>query len=255
MSNVRDLGGLQVTDGRRVRPGVLLRSEAPMALDDDGRALLAAVPARLVVDLRMHGEGPPATGIWPEHELPETVVLELLPRVGVPDAEPGDPLGPLIADASGAATRAYVTTVYESIVEMALGGVLFEVVRRIADDSQLPVVLHCTAGQDRTGVLIALLLRGLGVPYETVVEDYLVTVEHFTRDRIRDWALDLSPAGTIVPAGVLDEFLAAEHYLEHSLRLAEDREGGIRGFFAEAGVDAAQLERLRNAVLDESRVA
>ena len=51
-----------------------------------------------------------------------------------------------------------------------------------------PLVVHCAAGKDRTGVAIAVLLRALGVPKETVIEDYLLTntsgiSKHFIRTR------------------------------------------------------------------------
>ena len=47
--------------------------------------------------------------------------------------------------------------------------------RVIAGDDGLPVVVHCTAGKDRTGLAIAILLRTLGVPASTVMEDYLLS--------------------------------------------------------------------------------
>ncbi len=60
----------------------------------------------------------------------------------------------------------------------------------IAMDGDVPLIVHCAAGKDRTGIAVAVLLRPLGVPEETAIQDYLLTnssgnFEEFIRSRTR----------------------------------------------------------------------
>ena len=49
-------------------------------------------------------------------------------------------------------------------------------------NDEVPVVIHCTAGKDRTGFACALILHALGVPEKAIAEDYLLTNSYYRRD-------------------------------------------------------------------------
>ena len=49
-------------------------------------------------------------------------------------------------------------------------------------EDRAPLVIHCTAGKDRTGFASALILHALGVPDDIIAEDYLLTNRHYQRD-------------------------------------------------------------------------
>ncbi len=70
----------------------------------------------------------------------------------------------------------YVADRYGAMVAEG-GPVLTAAIRVLASTEALPAVMHCSAGKDRTGVLSALVLAFLGVPDETIVEDYALSVE------------------------------------------------------------------------------
>jgi protein tyrosine/serine phosphatase len=156
--NTRDLGGLRTPTGL-TRAGVLLRSDDLQGLTPRDVDLLTTVtPVSLVIDLRsvdevrLLGPGPlVAAGI-------EHVNLPVLPRV---------PAGPLPhGERVLAAYRGYVEhSGHEIRAALAL----------IAEPRDGAVLVHCAAGKDRTGVVVALALSLAGVPRETVVADYLAT--------------------------------------------------------------------------------
>ena len=58
--------------------------------------------------------------------------------------------------------------------------------RHIVDNDQGASVFHCSAGKDRTGMAAALILSALDVPRETIIEDYMLTIEHYDSERLID---------------------------------------------------------------------
>ena len=58
--------------------------------------------------------------------------------------------------------------------------------RHIVDNAQGGSVFHCSAGKDRTGMAAALILSALDVPRQTIIDDYMLTLEHFDSSRLID---------------------------------------------------------------------
>jgi protein-tyrosine phosphatase len=124
--------------------------------------------------------------------------------------------------------------------------------RRLADPDNLPALIRCTAGKDRTGVAIALLLIALGVPEDTVVADYSLSnlyfqdFQAFARQAIRPLGVfgvtiqDLQPL-----------FLAAPDTLRRCLETVRSRYGSVHAYLRDyAGVDDATLKRVRANLIE-----
>lgn len=181
MVNIRDTGGLRGPDGRRVRPGVLLRGPAPA--DADALRALAALGVRSLVDLRTPAElrqagGPPrelGIGLLNRPLHSDIALLQATPWPG-----PG----------------AYLA-LYRGMLPAA-AAIAAEVLALVADGHPLPVYVCCAAGKDRTGVVCALVLRGLGVRMADVVRDYTLTGRAYrTLRRVPPpphWAAHCTPA-------------------------------------------------------------
>lgn len=161
-SNVRDLGGLRTADGRRTRFGRLYRSDSPSELTpDDVRALVDDRGLRHVVDLRSReeverdGPGPlERAGLaYANHWMSSD------PGVGqvVPEIMRGNLSGHYLG---------YLGSGAERVVAAA---------RLLADPGNHPALVHCAAGKDRTGTLVALLLDAVGVRPEEIAADYALT--------------------------------------------------------------------------------
>lgn len=161
LQNLRDVGGLPTGDGRRVRPGVLYRSDAPRI--GDLVPDMTPWPPRTVVDLRAPDEHVDDHPLVPGGARVHNVSLM---RSANPARLAERAHDPSIAD---------LRALYRGIVEQAALP-LVEAVRAIAVEPG-PVLVHCTAGKDRTGVVIAAALATVGVPREAIVADYLRTAE------------------------------------------------------------------------------
>lgn len=168
--NFRDIGGYETADGSRVRSGKLFRSGMLVGLSDDGVATLDALGIRTVVDLRTQVE---VDALGPDR-LPDGIRVV---QIRIPSAG-ADPMVveslrtgrfPYLPDLVSV-NRAYIA---DDAAEFG------ELLTLLADSDNLPAVIHCLGGKDRTGVSAALLLTILGVPWPTVRDDYLRSNVHF----------------------------------------------------------------------------
>lgn len=174
--NWRDLGGLPTTDGRRTRHGRLFRSDTLQELDDaDARRLADEVGLRTVVDLRLKGEVT-REGRGPlEHE--EGVRHLGVPLISVDLSVPGTAV-PLI-------TAEMHVPHYLGFLDVSAAA--FRLIAESLAADGLPAVVHCAAGKDRTGVVVAVLLDAMGVERAAIVDDYVRSRETYPQvhERLR----------------------------------------------------------------------
>lgn len=161
-SNVRDLGGLTTVDGRRTRFGLLYRSDALSELTPaDVHELTTARGLRQVVDLRSVAETE-RDGRGPLHQAGVAYANHPMssdPGVGlvVPEILRGSMSGHYLG---------YLGSGADGVVQAA---------RLLTDPDRQPALVHCTAGKDRTGTLVAIVLDAAGVRREEIVADYALT--------------------------------------------------------------------------------
>ena len=148
-TNFRDMGGYKTTDGRYVKWGTLYRSNALSSLTAADLTYVSSIPLVSVVDFRSPTEG--ARNILPSTTTYYNYAIVL-------GAWPG--YGPF----------------YESLVVAPDYVAQFKkMFTLLKNKDNTPLLIHCTAGRDRTGVGAALILLALGVDKETVIADYLLT--------------------------------------------------------------------------------
>jgi protein-tyrosine phosphatase len=156
-ANFRAIGALPTASGAAVRPARLFRTNALVAATSDDRRRLRALSIATVIDLRSHDEVAFAD---------ETVVAGARHH--------HLPLGDLLAD--GDAWERWNDPVYvaDRYFDVCLtgGGSIAEVFAILTDPTAYPAVVQCSLGKDRTGIVVALLLRAVGVPLRHVVDEY-----------------------------------------------------------------------------------
>ena len=251
--NVRDVGGLPTVDGRSTRPGVLLRADNLQGLTAaDVRRLTGELGVRTVLDLRtgreVEEEGPGplrATDVVHHH-------VSLIPE---PPGEPAqseiDRAVPHRPDRAGA-TPTDMTGYYVGYLEDAPQA-LARALRLLADPSTGPALVHCAAGKDRTGVVVAVALSLAGVRREAVVADYARSAERIdgvlrrlqaTRTYGPSLADTSADAIRPVPGSM-------ERFLDHV-----DREyGGPHGLAMSVGVEEETVARLAARLVGTSPLA
>jgi protein-tyrosine phosphatase len=248
--NVRDVGGLPTVDGRATRSGVLLRADNLQSLSAaDVERLTGELGVRTVLDLRttreVQDEGPGplrATGVVHHH-------VSLIPEPpGEPPRDEIDRAIPHRPDRAGE-TRTDMTGYYVGYLEDAPDG-LARALRLLADPGTGTALVHCAAGKDRTGVLVALALSLAGVRREAVVGDYVRSAE-----RIDAVLARLRASSTYGPTladtsadAITPDAGSMERFLDHV-----DREyGGPHGLAIAIGVDEETVARLATRLVGTS---
>ena len=234
LHNFRDLGGYLATDGRRVRTGLVYRSDALHRMTEADVARVRALGLASVVDLRAPDEvAHVGTGRIDElgatyHSLPtKPAVLGADASEGPPESAPERYHGYL---AEGPGCFAGLATL-------------------LADPDATPLVLFCNAGKDRTGVTSAMVLGLLGVPDETIAADYALTQDALDAIRAasrRDYPSDVKAWRNLSP----DMATARAETMLAFLVLLRDRLGGWEGYLASLGVSDESMSRVRDWLLE-----
>ena len=160
--NFRDIGGYLNQDGQQVKKGLYFRTGRQDRMTDRDLLKLSELKISTQIDLRKpdevldQGKGPlEAMGT-------KYINIAVIPEGG------SDQLSRLVGDTGISGKRYLGYLEFGPTSWLRLFGIL-------ANESNLPVVLHCTAGKDRTGVSTAFLLSILGVSRDVIEEDYLLT--------------------------------------------------------------------------------
>jgi protein-tyrosine phosphatase len=230
--NARDLGGYPAAGGRETRWGAVVRSDSLAALTGAGRAAMADYGVRAIVDLRLPAEladDPNPFAEPGDHGIRYTNVSFIDPAAAPPDA---------------------VSTLAEDYLQMLdrYGHGVAEAMAAIARAPDGPVLIHCAAGKDRTGLISALLLGLVGVPAETVAADYALTAE-LLRPREQQWLAGLPPGERAERQAQLARYAPTAEVMLEVLQGLDRRYGGVERYLEAAGVSRADLERLRDRLL------
>jgi protein-tyrosine phosphatase len=180
--NWRDVGGLATADGRVVAPGLLHRSGHLGKATAQDLAMLTAMGVGLIVDLRTtleaedEGIGVPSGATRIAFELPASQdylqYREFLLKGDL--AGLAELFGAGSADAIATAGIGRMGEFYVAMTDDS-DGIFATVLHRLADPDCAPALVHCSAGKDRTGWVVALVLLAVGIPEEDVMADYLLS--------------------------------------------------------------------------------
>jgi protein-tyrosine phosphatase len=161
--NVRDLGGLPTGDGGVTRNRAVVRADSTSSLSDAGWAALVAYGVKRIIDLRFHSE----LAADPPRDLPvEVVHVPVLPELGTADLVEIDQVAGATPDTTAAVTYAYLEFLDRFRTRFA------KAIEEVSLAPEGAVLIHCLGGKDRTGLVVALLLRIAGVPISDIAEDY-----------------------------------------------------------------------------------
>ena len=233
--NFRDLGGYRTSDGRELIWGKVFRTGVLSYFVESDHGCLKDLGVRTICDLRRKDEREREPTCWPgatplslEFDDGETPPTIRTIATRYPDTAAG--------------MHAAMIDLYRELPVWMAPRIRALFHHIAAGDT--PIVVHCAAGKDRTGIAIALLLDVLGVRRETIFQDYLLTNEfNFESFILSRHAAQLGVAVTNHPLLTLKEdvrrvlFAAHTDYLQGTFLELDARFGGIERFLDECGVD------------------
>lgn len=226
LCNMRDLGGLPCGNGRKVKRGMIYRSEELCDLRKGGLSEMNRLGIKTVVDFRDRGEAAAS---------PDKTPPSVENKIALP-IEAGRVMGMF---SGGKLSRnnsiGIMVSTYRVLVH-DFQEAYSEFFRIVENEANAPILFHCAAGKDRTGLAAALFLAALGVDRETIMRDYMLS-KPCLANKFRpglDYDDALEPLYSVEP-----EFLRA------SFEVMDENYGGPEHYVREKlGVDLGKLGRL-----------
>ncbi len=254
-SNFRDMGGYVGADGKHVVKGRLFRSGAPSSLTQKDMDYLDQFEFGAVVDLRSSEELDLYPNLWVTHSDIEyrNVDYSITELMGKLDGSP--------ESMRAMAAQTQPDTMYRNFPTMLKPQLTLLFDSLLNEDA--PVLVSCSAGQDRTGVATGLVLTLLGVDRETIFEDYLLSTK-LRRPVIERGDVDLEEAAktnafaaVMLSYGGNEEPVATPLYMEdgtpflyYTFDEIENTWGSVEAYAdQELGVDAKDVAILRTKYL------
>ena len=224
--NIRDIGGYPTTAGTTTRWRTFLRAGSLHNLTPAGQQALLDYGVRTIIDLRFAQECSAAPNVFAAADNVRYINLSLF-EGSAPNA-----LGRQLPD---------LESIYRYILDERQAAVK-AILELMAADA-FPVLIHCTAGKDRTGIITALLLGLAGVDHATIAEDYALTA-HYGAEMLAQLHDQAAAAGRDM--ATYARFLEAKPEAMHNtLAYLEEKYVSVPAYLAQIGLTATQIAQLQ----------
>ena len=252
--NFRDTGGLPLAGGGRSAPGVLYRSDAISALTPRGLASLAESRIEVIIDLRTPAEQLMAPDRLPAARPFTRLNLPLFEGAFTGTAQEqmqrarlsGDPEAAARAVQAAVGKLPALGDLYTGMLQDG-GEVFAETARAVAGTGEGSAALvHCTAGKDRTGVAVALILSAVGAEPEAVAADYRQSEANLSGE----WSNRMLGMITGMGVPLTDDVVALvtcapEDAITRALEWVTEHHGDAAGYLLAGGLRDDELAMLR----------
>lgn len=228
--NFRDLGGFKTQDGRYTKWGKLFRSDDLNHLTEADLEYLSSIPLVSIVDFRSEQEISEAPDQNPA-SLKNNYQLQIDPGNVIAFQE--------IASKSEQEMEQMMMTLNELLVEdETCVNQYKEFFALVQNEKEVPLMYHCSAGKDRTGMATALILFALGVDKETIIEDYLASNFYLGEK--------YTPMKAQHP-GIAPLLEVRPQYIEAGLAKIEEKYGSVNAYLTD--VLKVDIEAMKNKYL------
>ncbi len=246
--NFRDIGGYCTKSGKKIKIGMIYRSDELSRLTDNDVSILEQLGIKLICDLRTASE---------RKSKPDRLINNGIRNINIP-------MNPLQENFS---QRKLFLLMHQKAGELDFDNLMDqyyqkfafgckeqvkEIITLLSDSKNLPAVIHCTAGKDRTGFITAIIQLLAGVPRNEVLEDYLAT-NQFIQNRIKKLTrfLRIISFFRISESRLKPMLEVNKKYLEEVLDNIYAKYSNIEEYLTYAcQIDNADVLKLRNMLIE-----
>ena len=242
--NLRQLGGYETIDGRQVNWGKFFRSGELSQLSDADLDIVKTLDIALSMDFRDDSEQLKRPNRFPEswgiqkHSLPISPGGVKHYKATVASSNDTQKTG------ITAMTKSYgnIVSTYAHRYQQ-----MFEL---ILNQQEGAIHFNCAAGKDRTGIAAVLILEVLGVPSQTILDDYLLTSQYFVPMQELQKYADYFDSETIDVEGLLPLFSINETYLDNAYAVIDEQYQGMSAYLTDVlKLGNVEIKELRNRYL------
>jgi len=230
--NLRDMGGYPTLDGRAIRWRTFFRSDSLHRLPLVAQTALMGYGVRTVIDLRRSDEVQVAPNVFagsPDMVYHHVSLLTDTPPIRRQAPRP-------------------LTDTYRVILDQRQEQ-LRQALATLATPGGLPAVVHCTAGKDRTGLIVALVLGLAGVSTATIVEDYALSAHYLVGPYLEE-ARQRAEKNGVSWEWFQHQVICPPEFMHTALQYLDERYGGIAAYVHAIGLSDTQCIRLQEALVE-----
>ncbi len=244
-NNFRDIGGYVTADGHHTKWGQLYRSASLGQVTPEGFAYLKSLGIKTEIDFRSTDERKVDPTVWPA----DMTVAAYSEDYANPSSAFATLAGP---DVTPEKAKAMMAQFYRAM-PFQFAGQYKRMFRQIIDGNT-PLVYHCSAGKDRTGMASALILTIVGVSRETATEDYLLSNQYYRPQMPKQGGQADAQMAFFrsLPPGVVQAVMGVDaNYLQAAFAAIDARDGGMALYVHEdLGLSDADIAVLKTRLLD-----
>jgi len=247
--NFRDVGGYKTQSGMFIKKGLLYRCGSLATASDNDLRELSSLGIKTVCDLRTHKEKMNHPDRFPVNSSVKSLHIPIKAKMH----NESKFIFQLFSVLFGKARKIDFHEAFKQVYREYVTDFRTEfsaIIKLVVDSSNLPLLIHCTGGKDRTGFACSLIHLILGVPVEMAMQDYLLTNDYshqFKAQMIKRLKRFAFLGVSIQKFYPLLE--ARREYLNAALHKISMDYGSIEDYFYK-GLDFSETERLRHLLLE-----
>ena len=245
--NLRDLGGFLAHGGRRTRYGLILRGGMLHGIDEEEKSFFNGLGLRYVYDLRSTRE----VGMRPDDIVPAGATY-LQGSGMIEDGREVDFSPEFMVRLENQRRDEVSNGLWAKFYrEMAFGNPHVHEIMQLVAEKQTPIYIHCTAGKDRTGVVVVIIGLMLGVSREDLLWDFMLTNDYRV-DHVEEFIRSLPPDTTEERKAQYRKNMSVQDYnLKAVFAAIDERYPSVEAYLEdEFGLDESKLAELRDFYLE-----
>lgn len=240
--NFRDIGGAKLAGGKHIRRGIIYRSADPGRINREDIGKIEALNIRTIVDLRALSEDKG------KNKFPEDIEKISMP-LDFEEATKERLLPYIRKRGSFKEIDSVVRSLYVEMLD-ASAPVFRQVVELLLSAERRPLLIHCRAGKDRTGIIIALIHLALAADRKSIIDDYIKSndslIPYFKK---RLMFRKIITFGRFPSENVLRVLEVKQENIELIIDRVNNHYGGIESYFDPEGTGKADLKKLREILI------